>query len=670
MRDSDLNAFLASVRRTRFVDYLDPLGETAQNAFERRLSWARVSQHDPAYADEARFLLDNAETLRDVLRRELEEDDWIEEADVGREWETRPSRAVRMRENDRVTEIFQADDIEIGASGSRPSRGRGNAVHQVRQDPSYGAGRATRSTPPQSSPSARRGASPSGRGGPPPEDRLVDGRIGRGTPDLVEGPRRNPGERRSIGRSAEVARRADPGSDLVQSDLGRRGRDTGSPPPRRSSGRSSGRIGSPGGIGAAGNSLPPVEERPRQRDRALDLIGRSNPGSPAPSNLGRWQAPVRAEVSLDEDEATTPMPRMSDAPAPVQMTAARSGRSGHDVPIQEVDLEDWESPDDPVSSTGIMRIEDVTSPPMSQQVVIGVDNLETLVRPSPVVTSSVVMDDAATRPSAATRLRRPDPESRMGGAGPLARSSLRSMPPPRRRSRIPMLAMGLFGMMGLAALVGGAIALPVLYTQTDGFTSFDLAEIVGDPVVANPEPEVERAPEPPSPEPGAEGADDPGDAQAAGAEGEGAVAVAAVGGGSPPAGATPPAPEPRAKVETPQPKVESKAPPAPEPASTLPPIDLQGLWVGSTKPNDKSLKVTVLGQTDGMFEGTVDMQNDEGLFDSFAIQGKVDGGGVLTFRGNGVTFTGRVDPSGQRATGTYSLRPGGPSSQWSAVHPN
>jgi len=124
MKDKQLQTFLASVRRTRFVDYLDPLGETAQSALERRLAWARVSQGDPATADEARFLLENADDLREVLRRELDEDDWVEDTSAGREFGggeggrgagggggTTKRAPPRLRENDRVTEIFQADDI-------------------------------------------------------------------------------------------------------------------------------------------------------------------------------------------------------------------------------------------------------------------------------------------------------------------------------------------------------------------------------------------------------------------------------------------------------------------------------------------------------------------------------------------------------------------------------
>jgi hypothetical protein len=63
-----LGSFLASVRKTSFIDYLDPLGEEAAEALERRLQWAQRSLDDPAYADEARFLLEHAAALRAVVR--------------------------------------------------------------------------------------------------------------------------------------------------------------------------------------------------------------------------------------------------------------------------------------------------------------------------------------------------------------------------------------------------------------------------------------------------------------------------------------------------------------------------------------------------------------------------------------------------------------------------
>ncbi|MEZ4235223.1 MAG: hypothetical protein R3F59_03475 [Myxococcota bacterium] len=305
-----------------------------------------------------------------------------------------------------------------------------------------------------------------------------------------------------------------------------------------------------------------------------------------------------------------------------------------------------------------MRIEDVPSPPKAgQQTIIGVDNLdmETVVRPAPVVASALPTDDAATRPSAATRLRRPDAESRLGGPAPLARSSLRPMPAERSRSRLPMLALGGLAAIGLIAVVLGVLILPVAYTQTDGFTRFDAFTGRAEA----PAPEVAPAPAPaPQPAP-------PGDVEAAGV-GEGT----ALADGEPDAEAPTPTPTPEpAKEATPAPRVERT--PEPEPASTLPPVDIQGLWLGSIQPSSSSFKLVVLEQKGGDMKGTVDLQDDEGLMQQFEVQGTIDGNGVLTFRGNGKTFTGRVDlATHARANGTCSLRPGGKGFEWSAVHSN
>ena len=111
MTDEELEAFLASVRRTRFIDYLDPLGETAQAAFDRRLSWARVSQHDPAYADEASFLLENEPALRRVLTEELDSDDWVEVADSGFNYGRGGGPSGWVKEDGASNEVFSAVEI-------------------------------------------------------------------------------------------------------------------------------------------------------------------------------------------------------------------------------------------------------------------------------------------------------------------------------------------------------------------------------------------------------------------------------------------------------------------------------------------------------------------------------------------------------------------------------
>ncbi|MEQ1571800.1 MAG: hypothetical protein ABMA64_39600, partial [Myxococcota bacterium] len=281
MKDKELNVFLASVRRTRFVDYLDPLGETAQNAFERRLSWARVSQHDPAYADEARFLLDHAEALREVLRRELEEDDWVEEADVGREWDTRAQpRASRLRENDRITEIFQADEADESKAQSRgrPAAGpvkagpasRAPAVERPSGRVAVTEEAETRRDPP------RRPAEPA-RGGevrrtPPP----VRGGIASREPPVREPPAREPPVREPPRRDPRATRSAPPAPV----------RSTGNPPPQRVVGATQPRVGAQrdartpvGSSSRVSTSRPPVADRGAPRNPGREFAERAEFGS-------------------------------------------------------------------------------------------------------------------------------------------------------------------------------------------------------------------------------------------------------------------------------------------------------------------------------------------------------------------------------------------------------
>ena len=49
-----------------------------------------------------------------------------------------------------------------------------------------------------------------------------------------------------------------------------------------------------------------------------------------------------------------------------------------------------------------------------------------------------------------------------------------------------------------------------------------------------------------------------------------------------------------------------------------------------------SFKLTVLGQTDGDFEGTVELQLEDGTFESLAVNGK-DDLVVVFFSGHGAT---------------------------------
>lgn len=72
MQEEALQQFLSSVRCARFIDYLDPIGETAEEALARRVRWARMTRNDPAHADEAMFLLQHEGDLKSVVTRELD----------------------------------------------------------------------------------------------------------------------------------------------------------------------------------------------------------------------------------------------------------------------------------------------------------------------------------------------------------------------------------------------------------------------------------------------------------------------------------------------------------------------------------------------------------------------------------------------------------------------
>jgi hypothetical protein len=651
MKDKDLNAFLASVRRTRFVDYLDPLGETAQNAFERRLSWARVSQHDPAYADEARFLLDNAEDLRELLRRELEEDDWIEEADVGREWETRaPTRTSRMRENDRITEIFQPDDL----------------------DTNTGKGQRPRNTP-LPKPTRTGGNSRGSQEGAAPRAVALTDRA-RGTDSPAPARQRMdtpaPGPRGRDDRIRDEIR----GRDEARLQETRHA-ETRHPDARHPDARHPG----PGG-------------RDLRRERSSPALNRSTPApvgsglaTPAPQERarGRTPGPASSRAPVAERSAVAERARLTPAPPNARsleggfrdMPPARGVQQGDDEQTlrlgpngapEEVDFDDWDAPEDPVSSTGIMRLEDITDAP-AKRGEVRIDTSETVARPllrnSAQAAPVMVIDEVNTAPSAATRLRRPG-ESAVGSV-PRVRASVQEPP---RRSRIPLVMMLMVSLLGVGALlVGGAALTPMIYSQTNGFTELGLG--MAPPPPQPPAPADPAPPEPAVPEaPGPDGSVPP---EAGTPAGSPAGVTPSLGSSMPsiapssgPSGAAPepapskapaPAPEPAkaiksAKVETPAPEVREG--PTPVPDSTAPPIKVEGLWVGATN-SGRSFKLTVLGQTEGNFEGTVEVQLEDGTFRSLAISGKVDGAGVMSFNGESATFQAKVN--GRKAAGTITL---------------
>ena len=57
MKKEELRAFLASHKVKRFIDYLNPMGISATEAFQRRMVWARMMVADDVHRDEATFLL-------------------------------------------------------------------------------------------------------------------------------------------------------------------------------------------------------------------------------------------------------------------------------------------------------------------------------------------------------------------------------------------------------------------------------------------------------------------------------------------------------------------------------------------------------------------------------------------------------------------------------------
>jgi hypothetical protein len=75
----------------------------------------------------------------------------------------------------------------------------------------------------------------------------------------------------------------------------------------------------------------------------------------------------------------------------------------------------------------------------------------------------------------------------------------------------------------------------------------------------------------------------------------------------------------------------------------------------------------VLGQKDSSFEGTVEVQREDGTFDSLNIAGTVDSGGVMSFKGGGGVFSATVTSDRRRAVGTFKFN-GGEAVKWYAVH--
>jgi hypothetical protein len=621
MTDKELNTFLASVRRTRFVDYLDPLGETAHTAFDRRLSWARVSQHDPAYAEEARFLLGNMDALRDMLRRELEQDDWVEEVVAGREFDRGPKTVVRPKGG--VTEIFQTDDLlgstpsgndrptkslraptmapdedgspQVRAPGPRPTP----APSPRNRTPEPAQRAPVRPTPsPMASGALTNKKIPAPDGTPTPVSR-VRGATPSGVPRGVK-PR--PVANVSGGRTQHAA----PPVGLEEVD------DT-SPTPRPAPPRPQ----------AAQKVAPAPKVRPAAR------------ATPAPAPEPAPEPPRTGIMEIEEPDATTPA-----VLAPLRPTVRGDRR---------------ESPEPPSG-----RVEDRTAPSATMRAR----------RPTPAPLERVDRSEPS-----------PDP-SRVSGTGAVPRIRPSSPPPaaPSSSRSVPLLALAGAGVLVLVLVVVVLVVGPTVYQSRTPTPAPEPMPVVVAPAPPTPVPVQPAEVQPAGVQPAEV---QPAEVQPAGVQ-PAAIEPAPAPGPAPapspaPAPAPEPAPAPRPAPEpapepAPAPAPEPAPAPAPEPAPApvpepvaevepaAPAIDVQGLWFGTTSTGGM-FKLEVLGQTGSSFEGVVQAQLDDGSILDAAVSGGVNENGGLWFSGSGTKFSGKV--SGGHGSGSFTA-PSGATITWSA----
>ncbi len=630
MTDKELSTFLASVRRTRFVDYLDPLGETAHTAFDRRLSWARISQHDAAYADEARFLIDNADALRELLRRELEQDDWVEEVVAGREFDRGPKVASRPKPT--VQEVFDAEDLlgTVMDTGKQKKSLRAPTMVPDEDGP----------IPPRAS-DAKAAARPGAPGARPaaPAAKATPARPAAKAPPLATTPGPTP---RTGGRTGGVPDQPPPGPDGTPTPVNRV------------------RSATPSGV-------------PRVKPKPVTNVGARATPSMAPPQL-----PDEVEVSTPRPAQPRPQAAQQRAPTPKVRPAAPA------APTPEP-----ESP--PPGGTGIMELDEPATPPNVSALAPLRPNLRASGPSAP--EPSPTSDEPRTAPSAIVRSKRPTPAplERVDrsqeappkvDAGPVPRIRPSAPAEPREEAKG---GTRLLPLLGVAAVGIGALVLVVMFVVPAVYRS-DTGVLPPPPdPVAAPTP----APPPPAPpevvpagvQPALEvpgvAAPEPAPAVPAPAEpapnAPGPAPAPAPAPAPTPTPTPAPAPEP-APVPAPAPEPEPAPAPAPVPAPVpepdpvaaaepvAPPVDVQGLWFGTTSTGG-SFKLEVLGQTGGDFEGTVQAQLDDGTMFEAAVGGTVNDKGSLSFGGDGVRFSGKV--SGGHASGSFTS-PAGTSITWSA----
>ena len=627
MREHQLNAFLASVRRARFVDYLDPLGETAQNAFERRLSWARVSQHDPAYADEARFLLENAEDLREILRRELAEDDWVEQAEVGGEWGA-PSTVVHrnnLSDRDRVTEVEPWGSDDLTDDPTREGQVVRPRTSASRRPPS---GRPEPSRPRPSSAAWER--SRSGRPAPPRSARP------QRRPAREESPS---GWEASVGASAQVAWDE---PDAVATGITRL-QDLTEPPPTLR-----GHTPTP----TAPTMRAPIQPDPGRSGRVhASRTPASQPGrypddDEAQPTVLLMQSSVVIDESVEEEVETVTAEHVRGRSDPTD-----PGLGGYGGPsLGSFDPSSTDSSPSMRSSLAIRPSERQSGSKRRSFLLLAV---------FAILGTSILAGGGLGAVILVPLLA--GSGSWMGRSEPVAPPQVTSwsLPPPD----------------------GGDEAVDQAIAAAADRTPAPAQPRPAPPAAAAPAPAV-AAPAPAPPDPAPAAVPDP--APAAPVPTPAPVAAAQPAPAAPtPAPAAPvvpaPSPEPVAvapdPIPPPAPILPPPAPitpapaavplPAPEPAGSAAAdaLDVTGLWIGAG--DGRSFKLTIRSQSGANFSGIAELQMEDGTWNTLTITGSVDGAGALRFSGKDASFTGTV--KGMRASGTFTLTTGSTPRSWSVI---
>lgn len=665
MNPEELNRFLASVRKTRFVDYLDPMGETAHEAFERRLKWAARTRNDPAHAEEAEFLLRHATELRKHLTQEqLESDeDWVESTSAGSEWGNQsfgwaPSGGAQRpgRAGQRSTPAGAAQKTGRAAQRSTPA-GAAQRPGRAPQRSTPAPARRTTSDPAQARVARSRDASVGQTKTPQPSGRQpqASGRSPEAAGRQPQAPGRSPqpsgrqpqapGRQRTSRAAAEspTATPATPRTGIMRLE------DLTDPPaaPRGLKPGRAGRLVTP--PGAAGRLVTP----PGPAGRLVT----------PPGPTGRRVTPPPADADLSDELIRTLSSSRMEAPSYTPAPADRSG-------LEEHEWVDQTAAHTPAPSVARSVPSPIPARPRQQTPVPGDSPRRALdIKAS---RSGTVERERATRPK-----KGPSPKFIVLAAlaaaasivvmiwsGALTGSSepeeerVAALPPP-----VEPLELRDEGVAGDAE---------------DGLASVD-------------DEEADLASE--------EGGEEDVDDAVADAEAPDAAAAAAQPTRTPsappaqPASPPPtPAKPPPAMAKASEPKPTPPPAPAarpPEPSKPAPPpeqvaevrtrgIDrvveppqavsypqLTGMWIGLAA--SKSFQLEIDSQSGGSFSGIAQVMNDAGEWMELRILGNVEPDGSLRFSqmGGGAAFSGRID--GIRASGSVRLTPNAEPAKWSVI---